>query len=275
MKKLKYIFIALAVIVLCIGGYIVYELKFKSYDTADPEVDALIEETYNVELPDGTVIVVDKEGNIVENKTSDSQNNGVTTASAQTSSTNENSDSTQDDEEGTETGTTNNGNGSSNSNSGQTGTSANSSSGSNTGSTGFNSNTKPNTNTNTGGSNKPAEKVTVASIKAKYEGTFKSLESQSRARINSLISQAANEYSTKKSNGESISYGYFYKKYMGAAKGVESATDSTVNVVVGLVEKDLQKNGFDKSYAQSFKEDYNAMKESLRSEMMDKALSFR
>lgn len=275
MKKLKYIFIALAVIVLCIGGYIVYELKFKSYDTADPEVDALIEETYNVELPDGTVIVVDKEGNIVENKTSESQNNGVTTASAQTSSTNENSDSTQDDEKGTETGTTNNGNGSSNSNSGQTGTSASSNSSSNTGTTGSNSNTKPNTNTNTGGSNKPAEKVTVASIKSKYEGTFKSLENQSRARINSLISQAANEYSTKKSNGESISYGYFYKKYMGAANGIESATDSTVNVVVGLVEKDLQKNGFDKSYAQSFKEDYNAMKESLRSEMMDKALSFR
>lgn len=277
MKKLKYIFIALAVIVLCIGGYIVYELKFKSYDTADPEVDALIEETYNVELPDGTTIVVDKEGNIVENKTSDSENNGVTTASAQTSSTNENSDSTQDDKESTETGTTNNGNGSSNSNSGQTGTSASSNSGSNTDATGSNSNsnTNPNTNTNTGGSNTPAEKVTVASIKAKYEGTFKSLENQSRARMNSLISQAANEYSTKKSNGESISYGYFYKKYMGAAKGVESATDSTVNVVVGLVEKDLQKNGFDKSYAQSFKDEYNAMKESLRSEMMDKALSFR
>ncbi len=265
MKKLKYILLALAVIVLCIGGYIVYELKFKSYDTADPEVDALIEETYNVELPDGTVIVVDKEGNIVENKTSDSQNNGVTTASAQTSST---------DADGTETGTTNSEDGSSNFNFGQTGTSANSNTGSNTGSN-SNTNNNPNTNTNTSGSNKPAEKVTVASIKSKYEGTFKSLENQSRARMNSLISQAANEYSTKKSNGESISYGYFYKKYMGAAKGVESATDSTVNVVVGLVEKDLQKNGFDKSYAQSFVKEYDAMKESLRAEMMDKALSFR
>ncbi|MFY0741920.1 hypothetical protein AB1K09_05260 [Solibacillus silvestris] len=267
MKKLKYIFIALAVIVLCIGGYIVYELKFKSYDTADPEVDALIEETYNVELPDGTVIVVDKKGNIIENKRSDSQNNGVTTATAQTSIT---------DEDGTETGTTNNSEGSSNSNSGQTGISADSNTGSNSGSnTNSNTSKNPNTNTNTGGSNTPAEKVTVASIKSKYEGTFKSLENQSRARMNSLISQAANEYSTKKSNGESISYGYFYKKYMGAAKGIESATDSTVNVVVGLVEKDLQKNGFDKSYAQSFAEEYNATKESLRSEMMDKALSFR
>lgn len=272
MKKLKYIFIALAVIVLCIGGYIVYELKFKSYDTADPEVDALIEETYNVELPDGTVIVVDKEGNIVENKTADSENNGKTTASAQTSSTDE-------DGEGTETASTNSGKGSKSSNSGPTGTTANSTTGSNAGSTGSNTNSNtsknPNTNTNTGGSNTPAEKVTVATIKSKYEGTFKSLENQSRSRINKLISQAANEYATKKSNGESISYGYFYKKYMGAAKGVESATDSTVNVVVGLVEKDLQKNGFDKSYAQSFVKEYDAMKESLRSEMMDKALSFR
>lgn len=270
MKKLKYILIALAVIVLCIGGYIVYELKFKSYDTADPEVDALVEETYDVELPGGTVIVVDKEGNIVENKSVDS-NNGATTASAQSSSEGEtNSGSTQNNDEETEAGSTNSGNNfASNSNSNQSGASANSNTGSST-------NNNSNTNTNTKpGSNTPAEKVTVASIKAKYEGTFKSLENQSRARMNSLISQATNEYATKKSNGESISYGYFYKKYMGAAKGIESATDSTVNVVVGLVEKDLQKNGFDKSYAQTFEEEYNAMKESLRAEMMDKALSFR
>ena len=286
MKKLKYILLALAVIVLGIGGYIVYELKFKSYDTADPEVDALLEETYNVELPDGTVIVVDKEGNVVENTTDDSKNNGVTTTSAQTSGSDDtDSDATQS---GGGTDSANSGNDSSNSNTSQTGTSANSNTGSNTGSSqsstgtnsGSNTNSNTNNNSNTGtntkpGSNTPAEKVTVASIKAKYEGTFKSLENQSRARMNSLISQAANEYSTKKANGESISYGYFYKKYMGAANGIESATDSTVNVVVGLVEKDLQKNGFDKSYAQSFKEEYNAMKESLRSEMMDKALSFR
>lgn len=270
MKKLKYILIALAVVVLGIGGYIVYELKFKSYDTADPEVDSLVEETYDVELPNGTVIVVDKEGNIVENKTSNSQNSSTTTASAQTSGSGQtNYGSTQNNDKGTESGTSNNGNDSANSNSGQSGNSANSNSGSNT-------NDNSNTNTNTKpGANTSTEKETVATIKAKYEGTFKSLENQSRTRINSLISQAANEYATKKSNGESISYGYFYKKYMGAAKGIESATDSTVNVVVGLVEKDLQKNGFDKSYAQSFTEEYNAMKESLRSEMMDKALSFR
>lgn len=274
MKKLKYIFIALAVIVLSIGGYIVYELKFKSYDTTDPEVDALIEETYDVELPDGTVIVVDKDGNIVENKTAESTDNGKTSASVQTTGAGEkNSDSKQDNDEETEAGTTNSRNESSNANSSQTVTSGKSYSSPNSGSN-TNSNTNKNTNSNTG-TNTPAEKVTVATIKSKYEGTFKSLENQSRVRINSLISQAANEYSTKKSNGESISYGYFYKKYMGAAKGIESATDSTVNVVVGLVEKDLQKNGFDTSYAQSFKEEYNAMKESLRSEMMDKALSFR
>ena len=105
MKKLKYILIALAVIVLGIGGYILYELKFKSYDTADPEVDTLLDETYNVELPDGTVIVVDKEGNIIENKTTDS-NNGATTASAQTSGSGEtNSGSTQNNEDEKVTGT--------------------------------------------------------------------------------------------------------------------------------------------------------------------------
>src|SRR5690606_13235837 len=172
-KKLKYRLLALPVAGLGIGGDIVYELKFKTYDTGDPEVDALTEETYNVELPDGTVIVVDKDGNIVENNTADSDENDTTTASANTSSADEtNVDSTNGSGEATEAGTDNGGSGSSSSNAGQTGTTENSNSGTNpstnTGS-GTNGNPKPSTGTNT-----PTEKVTVASIKKQYEGTFKS-----------------------------------------------------------------------------------------------------
>ena len=249
MKKLKYVLIALAVIVICIAGYIVYELNFKSYDTADPEVDALVEETFDLELPDGTVVKVDKEGNVVETKESE---NKSTNEKIVATNSNSNADSNDNDKE-TGTGDTNSEGDSTSTSSNQAGKSNNSS-----------------TETN-----KPEQKVTVFTIKSKYENTFKMLENQSRARLNALISQAANEYSTKKSNGESISYGYFYKKYMGAARGIESSTDSTVNYVVGLVEKDLQANGFDKSYAQSFAEQYKATKEALRGEMMDKALNFR
>lgn len=260
MKKLKYILIALAVIVLCVGGYIIYELKFKSYDTADPEVDALIDESFELELPDGTVIIVDKEGNIVENKTTGSENgdkNGtgvVATESTNSSTGKETETSTNANVESSSIDSEKNDNSSKSTN-------------------GDSNQTKKPNNSDT--STTPVEKETVSTIKAKYENTFKMLESQSRSRLNSLVSQAANEYSTKKSNGESVSYGYFYKKYMGAAKGIESATDSTVKAVVGLVEKDLQANGFDKSYAQSFVKDYEVLKESLREEMMSKALNFR
>lgn len=237
MKKLKYVLIALAVIVLCVGGYIVYELKFKSYDIADPEVDALTEEKFEVELPDGEVIVVDKDGNIVENKPSNTKkSNSSGIVATQTPDSNAGGESASSSEVPTP----------------------------------GNDNDSSDESINSNG-----KKVTVSTIKEKYKGTFNQLENQSRDRLNTLITQAANEYSTKKSNGEAISYGYFYRKYMNAAKSIESATDSTVYVVIGLVEKDLQANGFDKSYAQSFAKDYEGMKESLRNELMSKALNYK
>lgn len=264
MKKLKYVLIALAVIVLGVAGYLVYELKFKSYDTADTEVDALLEETFEVALPDGSVILVDKDGNIVDNKADNSADKdaGAEEPSDSTGITNE-SDETKEVTTGSKTVTSSNAN---NSTTATTGTNTNTAGGT-TAST--NQQTKP------GSSTSPKEKVTVSTIKAQYTPTFTMIEDQARNRINGLISQAYNEYSTKKKNGESIKYGYFYRKYMGAATALESSTDATVKTVVGLVEKDLQANGFDKSYAQTFMEEYKATKKALRDDLMDKAMSFR
>lgn len=270
MKKLKYVLIALAVIVLSVAGYLVYELKFKSYDTADTEVDALLEETFELTLPDGSVILVDKEGNIVDNKadnSAESDTGEVTPTDSSTTNTGDSSEGTAsgssdiniDGESDDETVASN----------GNTGSSAN------TGDRTNSSNSKPVSTTKPNGSTAPKEKVTVSSIKAQYTPTFTMIENQARARINGLISQAYDEYKTKKKNGESIKYGYFYRKYMGAATAMEKSTDATVKTVVGLVEKDLQANGFDKSYAQTFMEDYKATKKALRDDLMDKALSFR
>ena len=245
MKKLKYVLIALAVIVLGVAGYIVYELKFKSYDTADAEVDALLEDSYELTLPDGSTILVDKEGNIVDKADQSVEGNSGGTVPADSSDTNSTeADKKPEGSTGESTGTNS-----------TIPTSTNQS--------------KPNRTTS------PNEKATVSTIKAQYTPTFAMIENQARDRINSLISQAFNEYSSKKKNGESISYGYFYRKYMGAATAIESATDKTVNVAIGLVEKDLQANGFDKSYAQTFAEDYKTTKKALRDELMDKALDFR
>lgn len=269
MKKLKYVLIALAVIVLSVAGYLVYELKFKSYDTADTEVDALLEETFELTLPDGSVILVDKEGNIVDNKadnSAESDTDGVTPTDF--------SSTTTDDDSGEETASESSDINTDGKSDDET-VAGNENTGTNTSDRTNSSNGKPASITKPNGSTAPQEKVTVSTIKAQYTPTFSMIENQARTRINSLISQAANEYSTKKKNGESIKYGYFYRKYMGAATAIESSTDATVKTVVGLVEKDLQANGFDKSYAQTFMEDYKATKKALRDDLMDKALSFR
>ena len=52
MKKLKLALLALAIIIICIGAYVLYEFKFKTYDVEDATVDAIINENYDVELPD-------------------------------------------------------------------------------------------------------------------------------------------------------------------------------------------------------------------------------
>lgn len=270
MKKLKYVLIALAVILLCVAGYLVYELKFKSYDTADTEVDALLEEAFEVTLPDGSVIQVDKEGNIVDNEAGNSEDRA---AGGDEPSDSESTDTTSEPDEKAQqdpkTVTTSNGN---NSTSVNSGTSANNGTGTNA----SGSKTPPATQpTKPNSSATPQEKVTVSTIKAEYTPTFAAIENQVRNRMNGLISQAYDEYSTMKKNGESIKYGYFYRKYMGAATALESSTDATVNTVVSLVEKDLQANGFDKSYAQTFVDEYKATKKSLREDLMDKAMSFR
>ena len=104
-------------------------------------------------------------------------------------------------------------------------------------------------------------------IKDKYSPAFEMSASQSRKRLNSLMSQAKTEYSTKKSNGKSISYVYFYNKYMDATNSIESSTDAAVNSLVEIVKQHLKNNGFTDTYANSFNTEYETTKEALRNEM--------
>jgi len=92
------------------------------------------------------------------------------------------------------------------------------------------------------------------------------------SKIDALIGRAKNEYSTKKANGESVNYAYFYNKYMSAAEGLETQTDAVFNGVVKSLEKDLQANGYDKSYSQSVKDEYAAQKKARRDSIMSKAM---
>lgn len=253
MKKFKIFLIVALVVILVGGGYLLYMFKFKEYDVADEEVTEIVSEPYKVELPDGSTILIDENGEIIEETT---EGNKITTSSANTNSNG---------------GTTN---GSTNSSNGQTSDQSTGSSGNtnNSSSNNTSSGNNKNTGSNTGNNNTNAP-TTVASIKDKYRPSFEGLEAQADSKINALIGRAMSEYSSKKANGEGVDFGYFYNKYMSAANGLEANTDTIFNAVIGAVEKDLAANGYDKSYAQSFRDEYEATKKARRDGILNKALN--
>ena len=230
MKKLKYFLLAFVILLLAAGGYILYELKLKQHDVADEKVDEILEEAYTVELPDGTVITIDANGEIVDDGATASQ------------LTEENNTDVND--ERLDSSEANNGQATPNDK------------------TDLISANASGTDTTTAG------KPTVAQIKEKYRPAFASLESQAKSRLSGLIGQAKSEYSAKKANGESISYGYFYNKYMGAANSMEASTDAAVQSVISLVRKELEANGYSSSYADEFLKQYESSKAALRNSLM-------
>ncbi|MBU0905620.1 MAG: hypothetical protein KKF57_10555 [Firmicutes bacterium] len=253
----KKILIAFITVLIISGGYIAYIFQFKEYDVADTEVAEITKETYSLELPDGTVIELDEEGNIVEeDETAKETNIESQTASTSNNITNEN--------------------GKDNSS-----ISANNLNDSNTKSTsgGKNSSTKSTkkgdkiSSSNSKASNTTSEKITVASIKEKYVPTMVSLQEQANGRINALVGRAMEEYQSKKANGESVNYAYFYNKYTSAAAELEGRTDNVFYQVVGIVEKELVANGYSKTHAESFVKEYETAKESRRSALIDKAIN--
>lgn len=322
MKKLKWILGILLVLVLAVGGVVVYFTQIKEYDVADEKVDEVLEEGFELELPDGTVIVVDKDGNVLEDVTPGTASEvatfpegttvnedgttvtlpdgtvtdnvttlpagavvqangeallptGETTAITYTSPTNTASNSgvangsTTTDATNTETNTgeqTTANAGSSNTGTTNNTTDGNTSSNSGAGST--NDTTAPNAGeASTGG------KPTVSDIKNKYAGSFASLEGQAASKLSGLIGTAKSEYSTAKANGESVSYAYFYQKYYGAAQSLESNTDNAFNALLSVVKNELQANGYDASYADSFVTQYESAKKAREASLLDQVKS--
>lgn len=256
-SKKKWWLSALLVVVLLVvigGGYALYEFKFKTYDVADEKVDEIVEEDYVIQLPDGTEISIDDEGNIVD------KSSGQLVLNTNGSSTSTDSNLTQLGQSQQKGQSEQSGQSAQTSQSNETQGNPSNSTVNNSGTTQPNSSTTP--------TSQVAEKPTVKSIKAKYTPTLQALQSQANGRINGLVSNAKAEYSQKKANGESISIGYFYNKYMGAANSLEASTDAAFNSLMTLIENDFVSNGYDKSHAQSFRNDYEAMKEERRNSLL-------
>lgn len=229
-KKLKIFLLILLIIILATAGTLLYFFKFKEYDVADEEVAKIIEDPYTVEMPDGTTITVDANGDIV-----DSDKNASAPVTEGTTSEETSTDGGKG--EGTTSG-----------------------------------DKAPSSTTGDSNTTETSPKPTVGSIKQKYVPTLENLQSQADSKLNTLVGHAKKEYSDKKASGESISYGYFYNKYVGAANGLEANTDAVFAGVIKAVEKDLVAGGYDKSYAQSLVDDYNAKKKARKDSLLNKAM---
>jgi molybdopterin converting factor small subunit len=122
-------------------------------------------------------------------------------------------------------------------------------------------------------SNDNKEEITVKDIKDLYRPSFENLQAQANEKINGMINVAIEEYSTKKSNGESISYTYFLRKYSAAGNDLERNTDNAFQIIYSALEKDLKKHGFSPSHANEFKEEYENAKKARESALIEKAKS--
>ncbi|QGM31224.1 hypothetical protein GI482_12875 [Bacillus sp. N3536] len=123
-----------------------------------------------------------------------------------------------------------------------------------------------------GTSSGSSNETTVAVIKEKYTPALEGLEDQADTKVNALIVKAKKEYVDKQANGEKINVGYFYNKYMAAAKDLEGNTDKVFDAVLNAVEKDLAANGFNKTEAKAMEEEYEAKKKARRDSILKKAL---
>ncbi|MGM9949515.1 MAG: hypothetical protein ACI33P_05290 [Lysinibacillus sp.] len=271
MRILKWLLLSLGVVILLGGSYVLYEFKFKTYDIADEEVDGIVEEGYEIELPDGTTMKIGKDGKIIEENNEatakaeeaeveavakaetekkDENNVPVANAAPKESTTSPANTVPPAKEEQTETVVKEE--------------------------EPVKKEAAPAKPANPQPSNNPpAAKpapVTAESIREKYRGTFVSLEEQAEARVNNLVAAAKKEYTQKKANGEKVSAGYFYTKYMNSSSALEESTDAAFENLMKVVEADLVANGFNKSESKSFRTEYEQAKEQRRSALMKKAL---
>lgn len=275
-KVLKIAALLIGSFVLLVGGYLLYVTKFKEYDTADSKVEEIVRASYVIQLPEGGTLEIDEEGNVVEKDAEgniisefkapkNADDSSVAVASSGGTSSSDEEEDEGESTSGSSQGTSSGSNGTSSSGSaGGSGSGSGSSSGS--GSTGGSGSAGGSGSGSLGGGE--TSTMTVADIKSKYDPVFAGLEAQAEGRLASLVSHAKAEYTEKQANGESIDYGYFYRKYSGAAANLEAATDAAFYSTLAVVQNVFVANGFNKSYAADYESQYKARKAERRSELM-------
>ncbi|RYI27901.1 hypothetical protein EVU96_15705 [Bacillus infantis] len=252
-KTWKVIFSVFLVLVIGAAGTLFYFFKVKTYDVADEEIEELTESEYDIVLPGEE-----------ENPDPEEAAAGIEDGnSSVTADGDGQAEGTGQAERGSQTA------GASSQTTGQSGAAS--------GETdkGAAAHSEKEDNPDAADNHEPEQKkeseVTVAGIKEKFRPSFENLQSQADSKINAIAGRAYSEYQEKKSNGESISFSYFYQKYSSAAEVLESKTDSAFSTIYSALEKDLKKNGFSASHAKSFEEEYESAKKSRETALLRKA----
>ncbi|MFE8696440.1 hypothetical protein ACFYKT_08830 [Cytobacillus sp. FJAT-53684] len=230
-KKWKIVLSIFVLLLLITGGTIYYFFEMKEYEVADAEVEQIVETEYDIVLPGDQPTDINTEDSTVSGDNNQSTSNNGSSEDKSANPTN--------GSEETPAGEGNNAN--------------------------------PSTNGESGNNGSSEEIVTVASIKDKYRPSFENLQNQADAKINNLVSAAYSEYKSKKAQGESISFSYFYQKYKGAGASLESKTDSAFQIIYSALQDELKKQGFSPSHAKQFQEEYESAKAERESALLNKA----
>lgn len=106
-------------------------------------------------------------------------------------------------------------------------------------------------------------KPSLEEIKAEYHSIFSELEAQETSKVDQLLVQAkADLVSNKASVAELVA------KYEEAANFMEQNADRTFNTIYAQLEYDLERYGYSKNEATSFRQTYNAKKQERYSRVL-------
>ena len=115
-----------------------------------------------------------------------------------------------------------------------------------------------------------SNEVTSAQIKEPYETRFEKLQTEALEEVSNLIEVAIDDYRTKKSNGETISYLYFFQTYYPQVKQLESTIDDTFLQKFTQLEEELAYYGYSPEKAAKFKEQFEQVKQEQLKEVKNR-----
>lgn len=113
-----------------------------------------------------------------------------------------------------------------------------------------------------------ATPVSSSQIKEPYVAQFEQLQNQALQEFSALVQEVFEDYATKKTNGEPISYLSFYRTYYPQLKQLERHIDAEFAEKYAQLEDELVQYGYSPDKALKFKEQFETSKQDKLKEVM-------